>query len=187
MLIQQLAFFIWLGLAVLIALVFGLIALRSRQLREVNPQTVNRFRLGMLLVLLLASVVFLAITLPKVPYPTEAARPDKVVFVAGKQFNFGISEQPIPDAETWERVTSFGEVVEVPRDQLVEFRVTSLDVNHGFSMYDPDGHLIGQVQAMPGYMNRLRYRFTRPGTYQVLCLEYCGNSHHTMKGAFVVK
>lgn len=41
--------------------------------------------------------------------------------------------------------------------------------------------IVAQTQAMPGYTNVLRYTFTEPGVYRVLCLEYCGVEHHDMK------
>lgn len=62
----------------------------------------------------------------------------------------------------------------------VEFRVTSADVNHGFGLYSPAGQIVAQVQAMPGFENKLRYRFLMPGKYKVLCMEYCGLGHHRM-------
>ncbi|MGH7046599.1 MAG: hypothetical protein ACREE2_09475 [Stellaceae bacterium] len=65
--------------------------------------------------------------------------------------------------------------------QTAEFDVTSKDVNHGFALYDPAMRIVAQTQAMPGYTNVLRYTFTEPGIYQVLCLEYCGVEHHDMK------
>jgi cytochrome c oxidase subunit II len=64
--------------------------------------------------------------------------------------------------------------------QTAEFHVTSKDVNHGFALYDPQMRIVAQTQAMPGYINVLRYTFTEPGVYQVLCLEYCGLAHHQM-------
>lgn len=64
--------------------------------------------------------------------------------------------------------------------QTAEFYVTSTDVNHGFALYDPEFRIVAETQAMPGYTNVLRYTFTEPGTYQVLCLEYCGVAHHEM-------
>lgn len=70
--------------------------------------------------------------------------------------------------------------------QTAEFHVTSGDVNHGFALYDPDFRIVAQTQAMPGYTNVLRYTFTKPGTYQVLCLEYCGVVHHEMKAEIKV-
>lgn len=184
---QQVAFTAWLILSLCTVATFTIIGLRSRRQITTDSRTVNRFRLLMLALLLVLSVAFLGYTLPKVPYPIGRAVPDEVIFVTGKQFSFGISKEPITTEAEWEKVTQFGGVVQVPRDALVEFRVTSLDVNHGFSLYDPDGVLLGQVQAMPGYVNRLRYRFTKPGNYTALCMEYCGNSHHTMRGRFIVK
>ena len=50
----------------------------------------------------------------------------------------------------------------------------------------PDHVLIGQVQGMPGYVNRLRLRFDRPGRYDILCLELCGNLHSRMRGVIQV-
>jgi cytochrome c oxidase subunit 2 len=64
--------------------------------------------------------------------------------------------------------------------QTAEFHVTSKDVNHGFALYDPSMRIVAQTQAMPGYINVLRYTFTEPGVYRVLCLEYCGLAHHEM-------
>lgn len=63
----------------------------------------------------------------------------------------------------------------------VEFRVTSGDVNHGFAIYGPDERIVSETQAMPGFTNRLVYTFTAPGTYRILCLEYCGLAHHGMQ------
>lgn len=69
---------------------------------------------------------------------------------------------------------------EVAAGQPVEFRVTSTDVNHGFAVYDAAGRIVAQTQAMPGYVNRLTHTFEAPGTYRILCLEYCGLAHHDM-------
>lgn len=62
----------------------------------------------------------------------------------------------------------------------VEFRVTSQDVNHSFALYGPDGRIVTQTQAMPGFTNKLVHTFTEPGVYRVLCLEYCGVAHAAM-------
>ena len=68
----------------------------------------------------------------------------------------------------------------------VQFNVTSLDVNHGFAIYGPNDRIVTQVQAMPGFTNRLLYTFTQPGKYRVMCLEYCGLAHHAMVAEFEV-
>lgn len=69
---------------------------------------------------------------------------------------------------------------EVPAGKPVRFEVTSADVNHGFGLYDAKDTMVAQVQAMPGYVNRLIHVFDAPGTYRVMCLEYCGLVHHEM-------
>jgi cytochrome c oxidase subunit II len=116
------------------------------------------------------AVVFLVAvnyrTLGELPYVSLAPRPAGPVVAAtavGEQWAWAVS----PSAFT--------------AGQTVEFHVTSKDVNHGFALYDPFMRLVAQTQAMPGYTNILRYTFTQPGTYHVLCLEYCGLAHHDMK------
>ena len=68
----------------------------------------------------------------------------------------------------------------------VRFDVTSVDVTHAFGLLDTDGHLVGSVQAMPGYHNDLDLTFHTPGVYRILCLEYCGLDHHVMQASFTV-
>ncbi len=70
--------------------------------------------------------------------------------------------------------------------QPAEFRVASGDVNHGFGIYDSSLHLLTQIQTMPGYTNIMRYTFQAPGTYKVMCLEYCGLAHHGMLAELTV-
>ncbi|MEO7071934.1 MAG: cytochrome oxidase [Rhodanobacter sp.] len=75
---------------------------------------------------------------------------------------------------------------EVRAGTPVQFNVSSVDVNHGFAIYGPDDLIVTQTQAMPGFTNRLLHTFTRPGTYRVMCLEYCGLAHHAMVAQFEV-
>jgi cytochrome c oxidase subunit 2 len=74
----------------------------------------------------------------------------------------------------------------VTAGEPLRFDVTSVDVNHGFGLYDPRGHLIGSVQAMPGYHNELDLTLGRPGVYTIRCLEFCGLNHSTMESTFTV-
>lgn len=122
----------------------------------------------------------------KTPYPRGNELPDNIVFVVGKQFSFALSDAPITNDQEYEART-YGTPVQVPAGSLVEFRVTSFDVNHSFAVYSPDNRLLAQTQAMPGYVNRLRVRFAEPGRHYVLCLELCGMGHHRMRGVFDVK
>lgn len=76
---------------------------------------------------------------------------------------------------------------QLPLDRPVRLDVTSRDVNHGFAIYDPHGHMIGSVQAMPGYTNKLDLTFHTPGVYTVRCFELCGLNHHLMQATFTVR
>jgi len=69
----------------------------------------------------------------------------------------------------------------------VRFEVTSADVNHGLGIYSPKGEMIGSVQAMPGYTNKLSVQLTEPGDYQLSCLELCGTGHHKMQAKLTVR
>jgi cytochrome c oxidase subunit 2 len=122
------------------------------------------------------------------------------VIVAGAALMFGtLWEWPIaghataaPKADVVIRATAHQFRWELERDtvqagQLVEFELTSRDVNHGFAIYRDKNHMVAQAQAMPGYVNKLRVRFTEPGDYEVLCLEYCGIAHHAMRTVIKVR
>lgn len=68
----------------------------------------------------------------------------------------------------------------------VIFNVHAGDVNHGMGVYNSEQRLLFQVQAMPGYVNRVEYTFDKPGTYQILCMEFCGIAHHVMLTDLIV-
>ncbi|OGG95448.1 MAG: hypothetical protein A2527_04900 [Candidatus Lambdaproteobacteria bacterium RIFOXYD2_FULL_50_16] len=70
--------------------------------------------------------------------------------------------------------------------KLVEFEVSATDVNHGIGIYNEAGQILTQTQAMPGYASKIYYRFDQPGTYQILCMEYCGSGHPVMNTDFTV-
>jgi cytochrome c oxidase subunit 2 len=148
---------------------------------EAYYQAVGKLRMPLFLLLLLGLGTMFAFTIPRTPYP-KGQIPTKIVHVVGKQFQFALSENPIRTEE--EFAQSMVQRLKVPIDEWIEFRVTSLDVNHAFGIYDSDGNLIAQTQAMPSYVNRLLVRLDKPGTYTVLCLEYCGLSHHIMRASF---
>jgi cytochrome c oxidase subunit 2 len=69
----------------------------------------------------------------------------------------------------------------------VEFELTSADVNHGFSVYTAGGKLLFQVQVMPGKTQKYVYTFHKPGTYTILCIEFCGVGHARMQGQLTVR
>jgi cytochrome c oxidase subunit 2 len=180
------AFAVFLVSTAVILSVFGLVARSTTVHRDVNYTRANKLRLLFFVSLGIILLTFLALTLPRLPYPpVEASTPDRTVLAVGKQYAWSLTEGTTPTLANWD--TAFSPVVAVPVGAVVEFRVTTLDVNHGFSLYAPDGSLMAQTQAMPGYVNRLRVVFDKPGTYTVLCLEFCGMSHHKMRGVVEVR
>lgn len=116
-----------------------------------------------------ATALALLISLPFVPYPSSAQLAGaQHVKVTAQQYGFVLPAT-------------------IPAQTPIIFDVTALDVNHGFGIYGPDNRLIGQVQAMPEYVNHLPFTFSKAGRYTVRCLEYCGVGHAYMQGAFEVK
>lgn len=63
----------------------------------------------------------------------------------------------------------------IPALTPVTFRVTSMDVTHGFEIVRTDG----QTMVLPGYVSQFTTQFDA-GDYLVTCNEYCGLGHHTM-------
>lgn len=103
------------------------------------------------------------------PYGKSAPALKQVVQVQGFQFGWLI------EPKTME--------ANVP----VEFQLRSLDVNHAFAVYNAHHVLLFQVQVMPGRTQKLVYTFKKPGTYRVLCFEFCGLYHDLMQATFTVK
>ncbi len=75
----------------------------------------------------------------------------------------------------------------IPKNKIINFYVSSDDVNHGLGIYNSNSLLLGQVQAMPGHIHVLSMKFKQSGVYKILCMEYCGVGHHVMQESFVVK
>jgi len=180
------AFWLWSLITLIVVAVYAHFALSTRTPAEGEDyyKAIGQLRRPLFVFLVLLLLASFALSVPHFPYP-RGQIPDKVVYVTAKQFAFAITEKPIRTDEEFEAATT-AEPIKVPANALVEFRVTSRDVNHGFSLYAPDGELLGQTQAMPGYVHRLFMRLDRPGTYLALCLEYCGIGHHRMRGVFEV-
>jgi cytochrome c oxidase subunit 2 len=167
---QRIAVIVTAVLAIPLMLAFLAVARSAGSIGNADTIAANgaRWRRTTFWGLVIISVPAIAFSLMRLPYAKGAATPDVVVEAKGSQW-------------TWQVAPA-----SVNAGQLVEIRVTADDVNHGFSLYDARNHLVVQTQAMPGYTNVIRHRFTEPGTYRVLCLEYCGLGHHTMAGQLVV-
>ncbi|MDN5849689.1 MAG: cytochrome c oxidase subunit II [Nitrococcus sp.] len=158
-----------LGIA-LIVVVFLYFASSAREAPGDGPSRAARWRNGIFWVMLLSFIPITVYSLTLVPFPASvpAGGNPLVVDVVGRQWSWSMSRNRFAAGRP------------------IEFHVRASDVNHGFAIYGPEMQVITQTQAMPGYTNVLRHTFTAPGTYQILCLEYCGLIHHAMKTTFTV-
>ena len=104
---------------------------------------------------------------PEFATPTIATRPDGSVVVPVVSGMFAFSPDPI----------------EVPANARVTFRLTSEDVIHGFQVVGTNAN----AMAIPGYVTQFSVTFPTPGTYTIVCNEYCGLMHHAMVGKLIVK
>lgn len=71
----------------------------------------------------------------------------------------------------------------IPRGAVVDFYVTSRDVMHGYHI----DKTVVNLMAVPGAVTYARYKFDRPGEYQIVCHEYCGLGHQNMAGKVIVE
>ena len=115
------------------------------------------------MIVMLALLALLLGTIFYRPYGAHAGHHGQVVRVTGVQFAWAVSPN------------------EVRAGIPVEFLATSRDVSHGFGVYDAAGALQFQAQVGPDATQRIVHTFHRPGTYEVLCLEFCGVDHHKMR------
>ena len=155
----------------LVLLIFAVLATAARQtVREVPFERVQAvgywLRKRWLAFLGALLVVVVGLSMFKLPYAHGSPR--VTVHVTGVQFAWIITPG------------------QLPLNTPIRFDVTARDVNHGFGIYDPHGHMIGSVQAMPGYHNKLDLTFATPGVYRVYCFEFCGVDHHVMQATFTV-
>lgn len=127
--------------------------------------------------LILVALVFNVVTLsPVLPWQRwllwTRPTPDKRVAVEFEDYEMAIPPQGI----------------EVKAGEFVEFVAISKDVTYGFGAFRPDGRLVFQMQVIPGYENKILWKFDAPGTYDVRSTEYSGPRHPEMfvKGAIHV-
>ncbi|GGA74018.1 cytochrome C oxidase subunit II [Ornithinibacillus halotolerans] len=157
----------------LILIVFAVVAWKSREKSDYEPiktkwNKARKVYATTLVTILLVACIY---TLRELPYdlPIYGESQDPtLVDVEAVQFGWIMSETEFKVGEP------------------IEFDVTSTDVTHGFGIYDEDMTIIAQTQAMPEYTNTVYITFTKPGTYKILCMEYCGLAHHYMVSEITV-
>ena len=73
--------------------------------------------------------------------------------------------------------------VRVPAGRPITFRLTSVDVIHGFQIVGTNAN----AMVVPGYVSRFTTVFETPGEYLIVCNEYCGTAHHAMHARLIVE
>lgn len=171
--VQTVAWITSLVFMIIVAIIFFVVALKSKEKQTYEPIKKKWYKARKFYGITLTTflLVICIYTLRELPYDLpiygETEEPT-VVNVEGVQFGWMMDKTEFKVGEP------------------VEFDVTSKDVNHGFGIYDEDLTLLAQTQAMPDYTNKVYITFTKPGTYKILCLEYCGVAHHYMVAEITV-
>ncbi|RIK39047.1 MAG: cytochrome C oxidase subunit II [Chloroflexi bacterium] len=76
----------------------------------------------------------------------------------------------------------FRPIITLQKGQTYRFLLSSLDVQHGFSL-QPDNV---NFQVLPGYVSAIELTPEEAGEYTLVCNEYCGLGHHLMIGRIIV-
>jgi cytochrome c oxidase subunit 2 len=66
--------------------------------------------------------------------------------------------------------------VQLPAGARVEFVITSVDTVHGLMIAE----VAVNAMVIPGQITRVVAEFDEPGTYNIICHEFCGLLHHNM-------
>ena len=82
------------------------------------------------------------------------------------------------------RLWQWWPMLELQAGRTYRLHLQSMDWLHGFSLQPENIN----IQVHPGYEHVLTITPTAPGTYSIVCNEYCGINHHTMVSRlYVVK
>jgi cytochrome c oxidase subunit 2 len=91
---------------------------------------------------------------------------------------------PPPGADIYLAAFSFQwmPILKLQQDAEYTLHLSSMDVNHGFSLYPINVNF----QVLPGYDYGLRVTPNAAGDFRIICNEFCGIGHHTMVGRVIV-
>lgn len=167
------------ALLVIAVVIFLLISATKSEDKITAKEKVYKQRSRYLWGIIIVALVVLAYSFRSLPYSLIKAKADKEISVVAYQWgwmiNEGIYNGKLDDFKGKNEI-------ELPVNKQIKFIVTSKDVNHNFAIYNSDGVLVAQTQAMPQHKNNLQYTFKEKGEYKILCLEYCGTAHDFMFG-----
>jgi cytochrome c oxidase subunit II len=92
--------------------------------------------------------------------------------------------EPPPGSDVYllGRMWSWYPVLKLRKGVEYTLHLSSLDINHGFSLYPVNINF----QVVPGYDYGLRIVPTEAGDFGIICNEFCGVGHHMMLGKVIV-
>jgi cytochrome c oxidase subunit 2 len=166
--------------AVLVTLVGGYFVIRYRRPtltpHEANPDAAARpqrlFKLSALIGLAALFLLFWVIGLREFVRLRIAPEGSMVVYVTAKKwmwkFAYPVGARSIAQ-------------LYVPAGRPVKLVMTSRDVIHSF--FVPEFRV--KQDAVPGRFTTLWFEAVAPGRYPILCTQYCGTGHSTMRGEVV--
>jgi cytochrome c oxidase subunit II len=107
-----------------------------------------------------------------------------IVPPAGDPITIGVTGQQFAWVFTYPNGHVQVDNLTVPQDEIVVLNITSIDVDHSFSIQSLD---VGK-DALPGEYSTVWFNATNLGTFvhDIRCREICGVGHATMIGNFTV-
>jgi cytochrome c oxidase subunit II len=98
---------------------------------------------------------------------TQVADDKYIVNIAVSAFNYNLGK---------DKDGNVVKHIRIPKGSTVLFQATSKDVVHGFNVAGTNVNMMVE----PGYISSLETVMNKPGTYTIVCNEYCGSGHHLM-------
>jgi cytochrome c oxidase subunit 2 len=137
--------------------------------------------IGFMTVIMVASMTYAAVMLNLHPPSNVETIDPKTLHLSGEFVEDNLGTTTNPDGSITVRMVAaryafYPQMIEVPVDTPVTFRITSPDVLHG--VHVPFTNM--STMVVPGYISEVNTTFRREGEAQFLCDEYCGLGHDYM-------
>jgi cytochrome c oxidase subunit 2 len=183
----------WIAALLVGALVWGLIlwcvvAYRRRR-NETGVPAQIRYHIPLeimytIIPLMMVGVLFFYTARDQAAIAETNATPDLTVNVVGKQWawDFNYLDDQVYDTGVQGQLTGKPGVEDelptlyLPVNEMVEFQLTTRDVNHSFWI----PAFLYKMDLIAGVVNRFQVRPTKVGTFQGKCAELCGEYHSEM-------
>lgn len=98
---------------------------------------------------------------------TEVRENEYVLNVIASAFNYNLGTDENGDPVKH---------IRIPKGAKLLVQATSPDVVHGFNIAGTNVNMMVE----PGYISAMEVEMKKPGTYTLVCNEYCGTGHHLM-------